>query len=189
MNRMNTNPAAWIASLVLLLALAVRTPASPIAPVRPGADYHSFLNHSDAFGLRSLGWGNPHAQRPHHRSHGFHLNHGFRFHPALCRKSPGSGWVHYRPEGADPEVSDAETVPGTETVPDAVTIPETETGEDFDSPEEENAPPAVADTRGVSGETHAGIPAVPEPGSLALMAAGILGLAAAGASRRGVRSR
>jgi hypothetical protein len=163
-----------MAALGLFLALAAGTQASPINPYRPELNAHALAAHSEAYGLQSLVWGNPGAHR--HARFGIHPSAprnghpdfglpaglgkdpwaGFRFHPALCAKSPGAGIVPEVPEETEASVPDVE---GT--------------------PDEEESPTWVADTRTDSGEAPQGIPAVPEPGSMALMSAGLLGLMAA----------
>jgi hypothetical protein len=170
------------AGFALLLALAVRTPASPILGGHPeaGPQYH-WTHPADRF-QHAYGW-NAHDKHRHHHldlhalvqgygrrtSGSLAMNWGpermedaYRAPHGVCGGSPGAGLVHFWPEG--PALND----------PD-----------DEEEPESEDAGKPV-----IAGEWHdgsvsaPGIPSVPEPGSLALMGAGMLGLAAAGAFRK-----
>jgi PEP-CTERM motif len=163
------------AAIALLIGLAAPTQASPINPFHAEPNSHALSARSEGYGLQSLVWGNPGAHR--HARFGAHPSlarnghpdfgfpaalgkdpwSGFRFHPALCGKSPGAGVTPAVPEETE------------------ASLPEVGQG----SPDEEDSPALIADTRGDSGPSQQGIPAVPEPGSLALMSAGLLGLMAA----------
>jgi hypothetical protein len=171
------------AALFLLLAMAAGTQASPINPFSQGAAARTLPIPSEGYGLKTLVWGYPGAHR--HGGFGAHPSlsrngrsdfgppaglakrpwSGFRFHRDLCGKAPGAGLVGFGPEG--PELNDA--------LNDADDEEETEVGE--------TGEPVIAAT-GTGVDAAPEIPAVPEPGSLALMGAGILGLAAAGALRK-----
>jgi hypothetical protein len=162
------------AAFGLIMGLAAQIHASPIGPISPSVKSSSVLAHPEAYGLRSLGWGIPHTHQHHaaqpasfrHDGFGFtDIAHGlgsdpwseFRFHPALCGGAPGAGLAHFPADEADAIEPVAENA-------DA---------------DEDGAQASISDTRIDSGESEPGIPAVPEPGTLAMLGAGMLGLMAA----------
>jgi hypothetical protein len=159
---------------------AARTPASPIPWERPGAGPQSHWIVPVGHYPHGYAWGY-HAQRRHahldlqalmrrygRQTHGIqpsnpgpeHSMAGYPLHRGMCGGWPGS-LVRPEPDGPDPK-----------------------DGEDSEDPGEEVGEAPFNASGGDGGIAASHVPAVPEPGSLALMGAGMLGLMAASAFRK-----